>query len=66
MLDASDSNITGLIYRDPEGWIPIQTRGQFPSYPQDFFSVRNWSDYANGFGQLGMLNTIQFFLKKTA
>jgi|LakMenEpi03Aug12_release.lakeMendotaPanAssembly.Ray.scaffolds.fasta_scaffold2438584_1 hypothetical protein len=55
MLDASDSNRTGLIYRDPEGWIPIQTRGQFPSYLQNVFSGRNWSDYANGFGQLGMV-----------
>jgi hypothetical protein len=64
-LDSSDDNIIGLIYRDPEGWIPIQTRGQFPSYQQDFFSRRNWSEYANGFGDPGKVsmkvNTIMLF-----
>jgi hypothetical protein len=53
-FNSSDYNKTGsIIYRDPEGWIPIQTRGQCPSYPKDFFAHKNWTDYANGFGKPG-------------
>jgi hypothetical protein len=30
--------------------------GLFPSYQQDFFSRRNWSEYANGFGGPGKIS----------
>ncbi len=61
-LDSSAYNRTGVIYRDPKGWIPIQTRGQFPSYEQDFFGLKNWSDYANGFGDPGRASTLMLFI----
>jgi hypothetical protein len=51
-LATFDSNQYGLIYRDGEGWIPIQTRGQC-GYPKDFFS-KTWNEFRNGFGVPGM------------
>ena len=36
-----------------EGWTVIQSRGQFSSFPKDYFSKKTWVDYTAGFGTPG-------------
>ena len=36
-----------------DGWTVIQSRGQFPKYPKDFFSKKGWKEYQAGFGAPG-------------
>jgi hypothetical protein len=43
-----------FIYRDKDGWIPIQTRGQC-GFPNNYFSTKLWADYVIGFGLPGIL-----------
>ena len=39
-------------YCTKDGWTVIQSRGQFGN-PKDYFSVKQWQDYKNGFGEPG-------------
>jgi hypothetical protein len=36
-----------------DGWTVIQSRGQFPSFPKDYFSTKTWKEYQVGFGTPG-------------
>ncbi len=37
-----------------DGWTVIQSRGQFPSFPKDYFSTKTWKEYQDGFGTPGL------------
>jgi hypothetical protein len=39
-----------------DGWTVIQSRGQFPAYPKDYFSNKTWKEYQVGFGTPGFRN----------
>jgi hypothetical protein len=54
---ASEETDTSAIYRNNEGWITIQNRGQC-NYPKDFFSIKNWNEYENGFGIPGKIDGV--------
>jgi hypothetical protein len=38
-----------------DGWTVIQSRGQFPSFPKDYFSTKTWKEYQVGFGKPGTI-----------
>jgi len=37
-----------------DGWTVIQSRGQFPAFPKDYFSTKLWKEYQAGFGTPGI------------
>ena len=41
-------------YCTGDGWTVIQSRGQFGN-PKDYFSIKKWEEYKNGFGEPGNL-----------
>ena len=49
-----------------DGWTVIQSRGQFPAFPKDYFSTKLWKEYQAGFGTPGIkYGFIQVILSKT-
>ena len=41
-----------------DGWTVIQSRGQFPSFPKDYFSNKTFKEYQAGFGTPGGKNIL--------
>ncbi len=39
-----------------DGWTVIQSRGQFSTYPKDYFSNKTFKEYQAGFGTPGVKN----------
>ena len=52
VISVGDALNSGKAFCPGDGWTVIQSRGQFGN-PQDYFSVKTWEDYKNGFGEPG-------------